>query len=158
MAPVGRWQKNKDLSWYAKGDDDQTSRDAATEARREEIRKVKEAEREAMGVALGWEPAAGAGGGGKGGAGGANGVPLGERKGVGGADGAGKGEGGTPEERAVRRIVEEERARDGDRDGDREKKRRRRDEYDGRDGYHEQHGYGWHERYEHGHGCAVFLS
>ncbi|KAL8945498.1 MAG: hypothetical protein Q9222_007950, partial [Ikaeria aurantiellina] len=50
MAPVGRWQKNKDLSWYAKGD---TATDAAT-ARAEEIRRIKEAEQDALSEALGF--------------------------------------------------------------------------------------------------------
>ncbi|MCJ1458062.1 hypothetical protein MMC28_008432 [Mycoblastus sanguinarius] len=55
MAPVGRWQKNKDLSWYAKSD---TSPDAlaAAEARKEEIRRIKEAEQDALSEALGYGP------------------------------------------------------------------------------------------------------
>jgi hypothetical protein len=55
MAPVGRWQKGKDLNWYAKGDQ---SADAQTEAekRKEEIRKIKEAEEDARLVALGLPP------------------------------------------------------------------------------------------------------
>lgn len=45
-APTGRWQKNKDIHWY--------NRDLhGTQAERdEEIRKIKEAEAEAMSVAL----------------------------------------------------------------------------------------------------------
>ena len=45
-APTGRWQKNKDVHWY--------NRDVAEtdEARREEIRKIKEAEEDALSVAL----------------------------------------------------------------------------------------------------------
>ncbi|KAL9014074.1 MAG: hypothetical protein Q9173_001283 [Seirophora scorigena] len=53
MAPVGRWQKNKDLSWYAKGDDSQAATDAAA-ARVEEIRRIKEAEQDALSEALGF--------------------------------------------------------------------------------------------------------
>ena len=50
---VGRWQKNKDLSWYAKGDDSQEAQDAA-QARMDEIRRIKEAEQEALSAALGF--------------------------------------------------------------------------------------------------------
>ncbi|KAK2861169.1 hypothetical protein FQN49_004475 [Arthroderma sp. PD_2] len=50
MAPVGRWQQGRDLSWYAKGEEDP---DAAKRAREEEIRKIKEAEQEAIARALG---------------------------------------------------------------------------------------------------------
>ncbi|KAL9609093.1 MAG: hypothetical protein Q9204_009180 [Flavoplaca sp. TL-2023a] len=53
MAPVGRWQKNKDLSWYAKGDNSQAATDAAN-ARAEEIRCIKEAEQDALSEALGY--------------------------------------------------------------------------------------------------------
>ena len=45
-APTGRWQKNKDVHWYSRELED-------SEAERlEEIRKVKEAEAEALSVAL----------------------------------------------------------------------------------------------------------
>ncbi|KAI4184775.1 MAG: hypothetical protein LQ346_006046 [Caloplaca aetnensis] len=53
MAPVGRWQKNKDLSWYAKGDGSQAASEAAA-ARAEEIRRIKEAEQDALSEALGF--------------------------------------------------------------------------------------------------------
>ncbi|OJD18005.1 hypothetical protein AJ78_01962 [Emergomyces pasteurianus Ep9510] len=58
MAPVGRWQQNRDLSWYAKGDQDPTDSpdEAAAKRRREreeEIKRVKEAEQEALARALG---------------------------------------------------------------------------------------------------------
>jgi len=50
-APTGRWQKNKDVHWYNR---DVSADDAA---RAEEIRKVKEAEAEALSAALGFAPA-----------------------------------------------------------------------------------------------------
>lgn len=51
MAPTGRWAKGRDLTWYAKGDKDAT--DAEANARKEEIKRVKEAENDAMLRALG---------------------------------------------------------------------------------------------------------
>ncbi|KAI0338264.1 hypothetical protein BDW22DRAFT_1338271 [Trametopsis cervina] len=46
-APTGRWQKNKDVHWYSRDKDDD-----GEEARREEIRKIKEQEAEALAAAL----------------------------------------------------------------------------------------------------------
>lgn len=61
MAPVGRWQKGRDLNWYAKGagdeDADGTSADVAAKERKEEIRKIKEAEQDALARALGFDVA-----------------------------------------------------------------------------------------------------
>jgi hypothetical protein len=49
-APTGRWQKKKDVHWY--------NRDlkSSQEEHAEEIRKIKEAEAEALSVALGFGP------------------------------------------------------------------------------------------------------
>ncbi|KKA27064.1 hypothetical protein TD95_002469 [Thielaviopsis punctulata] len=64
-APVGRWQSGKDLHWYAKSADpessssataDVTARDAAEQQRRDELRRIKEAEEDAMARALGLPP------------------------------------------------------------------------------------------------------
>ncbi|KAK4430686.1 Multiple myeloma tumor-associated protein 2 [Sesamum alatum] len=51
-APVGRWQKGKDLHWYAR---DKKS-DLNSEAMKEEIRRIKEEEEQAMKEALGLAP------------------------------------------------------------------------------------------------------
>ena len=61
MAPVGRWQKGKDLNWYAKADDKnamegETDEEKAKRLRMEEIRAVKEAEEDALNKALGLPP------------------------------------------------------------------------------------------------------
>lgn len=53
MAPVGRWQQGKDLSWYAKADEGTDAANKAEEERAEEIRRVKEAEQDALSRALG---------------------------------------------------------------------------------------------------------
>lgn len=52
-APVGRWQKGKDLHWYAR---DKKSDSSNSEAIKEEIRKIKEEEEQAMREALGLAP------------------------------------------------------------------------------------------------------
>ncbi|KAK6929050.1 Multiple myeloma tumor-associated protein 2-like, N-terminal [Dillenia turbinata] len=53
MAPVGRWQKGKDLHWYAR---DKKSQSADMEAAKEEIKRIKEEEEQAMREALGLAP------------------------------------------------------------------------------------------------------
>lgn len=57
-APVGRWAKGRDLNWYAKADSTaansgETDQERDTRERQEEIRKIKEAEEDAISRALG---------------------------------------------------------------------------------------------------------
>ncbi|KZZ98429.1 Kinase phosphorylation domain protein [Moelleriella libera RCEF 2490] len=63
-APVGRWQKGRDLNWYAKADDDagpggssiETGEERAAREKKEELRKIKQAEEEAIARELGLPP------------------------------------------------------------------------------------------------------
>ncbi|GAA6000993.1 MMtag domain-containing protein [Rhodotorula paludigena] len=52
-APVGRWQQGKDLTWYNK---DRGDAEEAERQRREELKRIKEAEEDALSQALGFAP------------------------------------------------------------------------------------------------------
>ncbi|GAA5944161.1 hypothetical protein JCM1841_002908, partial [Sporobolomyces salmonicolor] len=49
-APVGRWQQGKDLTWYTK--DKTADADAQERERQAELKQIKEAEEDALAVAL----------------------------------------------------------------------------------------------------------
>lgn len=81
MAPVGRWQKGKDLNWYAKGDEKdsatgETAEEKRIRERKEEIKRIKEAEEDALAKALGLPVAPRNNGPGSG----ANNIDIGEMK------------------------------------------------------------------------------
>ena len=152
---MGRWQKNKDLNWYAKGDKSAAALSAA-EARREEIRRIKEAEESALSEALGYGPTIKSN---------ANETPIGQKEveraiketaegdEEEGAKGVGFGAflGGAPgnEEREVlggegldRPIGEAQREGRKDGDGRREKKARSRSRDRSRERRHKRHTHG----------------
>ncbi|KAI9619915.1 hypothetical protein H4Q26_013893 [Puccinia striiformis f. sp. tritici PST-130] len=56
LAPVGRWQKNKDITWYNK-DGGAIDEDDQLQAQREEIARIKTTEEDALSAALGFKPA-----------------------------------------------------------------------------------------------------
>ncbi|RVD83325.1 uncharacterized protein DFL_007717 [Arthrobotrys flagrans] len=55
-APTGRWQQNRDIQWYSRGQSSSAEEEALRrEQRLEEIRKIKEAENDALSEALGFK-------------------------------------------------------------------------------------------------------
>ncbi|KAF9161764.1 hypothetical protein DFQ26_004168 [Actinomortierella ambigua] len=56
LAPVGKWQKGRDLTWYAKsGKADDDEGDRVMDQRQAELQAIKDAEAEAMAAALGYK-------------------------------------------------------------------------------------------------------
>ncbi|KAF9123207.1 hypothetical protein BGW39_009196 [Mortierella sp. 14UC] len=52
LAPVGRWQKGRDLTWYAKANNGDAVEDSQQSKKQAEIQSIKDAEAEAMAEAL----------------------------------------------------------------------------------------------------------
>ncbi|KAF9537626.1 hypothetical protein EC957_007853 [Mortierella hygrophila] len=55
LAPVGRWQKGRDLTWYAKDSGGTSDADSQLTKKQAEIQSIKDAEAEAMAEALGYK-------------------------------------------------------------------------------------------------------
>ncbi|KAF9179663.1 hypothetical protein BGZ51_006757 [Haplosporangium sp. Z 767] len=55
LAPVGRWQKGRDLTWYAKAGDSDSNLASIQAKKNAEIQSIKDAEAEAMAEALGYK-------------------------------------------------------------------------------------------------------
>ncbi|KAK1253197.1 hypothetical protein MKX07_001274 [Trichoderma sp. CBMAI-0711] len=143
-APVGRWAKGRDLNWYAKSDAtpaDSAETDEERKARehKEELRRIKEAEEDAMARALGLPPPVRN-------SSGANAVEVEPKRQVGPASGpprdAGRDEsrpersrrhGDDRRERRRHRERSRSRSRSPERRRDRDHRRRSRDRVEGRD-------------------------
>ncbi|KAF8933118.1 hypothetical protein BGZ58_006579 [Dissophora ornata] len=54
-AAVGRWQKGRDITWYAKAGDKDSDLAALQASKAAEIQSIKDAEAEAMAEALGYK-------------------------------------------------------------------------------------------------------
>lgn len=143
-APVGRWQQGRDLTWYAKSDaaegtPTETEEEKAARERKEEIKRVKEAEEDALARALGLPVAPRN-------VTGANSVDVGEARGAAngprdanvasrdradGREGLREGRASKRAEDAERRHRRRHRSRSRSRERRRERSPRRRDDYDG---------------------------